>query len=211
VDLARLVLCCGYIGTTVQAVKEAYRWLLDRGQGTPVLTWANGITRREAIDQLGFKIAVLYKDPMQLNVTAVEAALQRGVHDFGLPVRLHRVVGSGAWGYNQDSTIRREYTVFYTYSVKVQAFITRGGEVMVTSSSGEVREAAEAAKAAVGGGSGSGSGGWGGQGNQQPVAAAGTASGAAARRPRSQTTSSPRATPRPASSCLLGFCALLRT
>ena len=160
----------------VQAVKdEAYRWLWGRGHGTPVLTWAGGrkITRREATEDLGFKIAVLYKDPVQLKVTAVEAALQRGVHDFGLPRRLHRVVGAGAWGYNQDSTTRRDYTVFYTYSFKVQGFITRG-EVRAASSSGEVREAA---KAAVGGGSGSGGGGWGGQGDQQPAAAAGAASG----------------------------------
>ena len=66
--------------------------------------------------------------------------------------------------------------MFYTYSFKVQGFITRG-EVRVTSSSGEVREAAEAAKAAVGGGSGSGSGGGGGQGDQQVVDGFSDASG----------------------------------
>ena len=71
----------------------------------PVLMWNNGLymTSDEVREVLGFKSFVIRKYNLRRNATAVEEFIQRQIHDFGLPDRLHREIGRGKHKDDEDS------------------------------------------------------------------------------------------------------------
>ena len=108
-----------------------------RGRNRPVLLHAekrqgrNGmrrhITESEAVQELGFKSLWVWRDDLNTNVQAVEAALQRVCDDLELGVRLHRVSGAGK-GIKHPSF--EGSGVYITFSDTVQNKID-AGEVVV--------------------------------------------------------------------------------
>ena len=109
-----------------------------RGRNRPVLLHAkkrqgrNGmrrhITEKEAVQELGFKSLWVWRDDLNTNVQAVEAALQRACDDLKLGVRLHRVSGAGGKGIKHPSF--EGSGVYITFSDTVQNKID-AGEVVV--------------------------------------------------------------------------------
>ena len=111
----------------------------QRGRNRPVLLHAkkrkgnngvlrNHITESEAVQELGFKSMWIWRDDLNTNVQAVEAALQRACDDLKLGVRLHRVSGAGGKGIKHPSF--EGSGVYITFSDTVQNKID-AGEVVV--------------------------------------------------------------------------------
>ena len=117
----------------------AYSSASKRGRNRPVLLHAkkrkgnngvlrNHITASEAVDELGFQAMWVWHDDLNINVYAVEQALQQACDDLPLGRRLHRVSGSGAKGIDHPSF--EGHGVYITFSDKVQNKID-AGEVVV--------------------------------------------------------------------------------
>ena len=111
-----------YVGTTKQLLHmEDLRWLTARGfnlgegrtyngrKNVPVLQWRDAggkltpVKMKYARETLGFKSILVYTSGLRTNSCAVEDAMQRAIHDFGNPYRLHRFVAMGNKFDNDDS------------------------------------------------------------------------------------------------------------
>ena len=136
-----------YIGETMRTLgEESLRWLSERGSSftasgvnRPVLAWApmdeGGqpvvIKESEAKAQLGFRSVFIWKNEEKLNTTFVEDALQERYHKLGLPRRLHRRVGAGSNGIEDEAGATELHKVFLAYSFDVQDAIDEGSVVVV--------------------------------------------------------------------------------
>ena len=87
------------------------------------------ITESEAVQELGFKSLWVWRDDLNTNVQAVEAALQRACDDLELGVCLHRVSGAGK-GIKHPSF--EGSGVYITFSDQVQNKIDAGEVVGTT-------------------------------------------------------------------------------
>ena len=115
-----------YVGTTKHLLcMEDLRWLTARGfhvaegktylggRNRPVLQWR--VTNQDGDDELtpikmkyarltlGFKSIVVYSSGLRTNSCAVEDAMQRAIHEFGNPYRLHRQPAKGNKFDDKDS------------------------------------------------------------------------------------------------------------
>lgn len=66
----------------------------------PVIQWEKDgllttFTERQCREELGFRSLVVYNSGLRSNACAIESSLQRPIHDFECPCRLHRHVGMG--------------------------------------------------------------------------------------------------------------------
>jgi len=143
--LARILLCSlavVYIGTTKRLLEEeATRFLERRGSNTPegknykggrnrpVLVLADGspMKRSYAVGEGGFCSQCVYQSSLLLDVTAVEAAMQRKLHFLNLgSQRLWRCVAMGRKSNKSDVEGKEIYKVFVTYSTRVTEFLDSG-------------------------------------------------------------------------------------
>ena len=88
------------------------------------------ITENQAKTMLGFDSVFLWKNEEKPNTTFVEDQLQERYHHLGLPRRLHRRIGMGDNGYDDDDEDEL-HKVFLAYSFDVQDAIDAGEVVVV--------------------------------------------------------------------------------
>jgi hypothetical protein len=113
------------------------------GGNQPTLLWADGtkITKKQAREECGFKVKVLYQSPLYLNANRVEAGLQRHFKEglgYELGQVLWRVSGAGGNPIKLDANAGSEKVVkiFMTYNLTLQRVIEEGahggGEHLIT-------------------------------------------------------------------------------